>query len=286
MSESSRPASHIHAFLDLNVVLPRLSRDKTGPRCLQRLHELGYGACALATEVFSPPKDGPHLLDGPLRCFTRLTLVCETEVDARGLASGASGAYEILAARPLSEEAFLHLCQRADVDVISLDLCHRVSFPLSPAAVAEAIQRGIFFEICYAPALENSEKRRCFIANVAEVLRATRGRNLLFAGGTSDCWALRGPLDVVNLADVLGVPNPSAKKLLCHNPHRVLLRAKSRRSHHQGVTISGPLKVPERLSPRTDEQGKRKATDTRSTPPKRGRKQKKKRREEGGGKEA
>jgi len=52
------------------------------------------------------------------------------------------------------------------------------------------------------------------------------------------------------------------------------------------VTISGPLKVPERLSPRTDEQGKRKATDTRSTPPKRGRKQKKKRREEGGGKEA
>eukprot|EP00968_Pinguiococcus_pyrenoidosus_P015907 scaffold1493_cov389-Pinguiococcus_pyrenoidosus.AAC.4 len=242
MSESSRPASHIHAFLDLNVVLPRLSRDKTGPRCLQRLHELGYGACALATEVFSPPKDGPHLLDGPLRCFTRLTLVCETEVDARGLASGASGAYEvrpeaaayrdgglppkngeakhfggqILAARPLSEEAFLHLCQRADVDVISLDLCHRVSFPLSPAAVAEAIQRGIFFEvrssatcernmaaalprahtrgspqICYAPALENSEKRRCFIANVAEVLRATRGRNLLFAGG------VRGALPVL-----------------------------------------------------------------------------------------
>jgi ribonuclease P/MRP protein subunit RPP1 len=42
------------------------------------------------------------------------------------------------------------------IDIISLDLAHRVPFYLKMPLIKEAIARGVFFEITYAPCLRDT----------------------------------------------------------------------------------------------------------------------------------
>uniref|UniRef100_A0A7S1U7N7 Uncharacterized protein n=1 Tax=Phaeomonas parva TaxID=124430 RepID=A0A7S1U7N7_9STRA len=243
-------------YVDLCVNVARLKGGEAAAACVRTLLELGYAGCALNTEVYGDVQDKHRcVLDraallrpweeagGALgivpRLYTRITCVVETEAEARTLDHGSAAldSYEIVAARPTADDAFDFCCKRAQVDVISLDLCNRLSFHLHPTTVAAALARGVFFEVCYAPALDHAVRRRRLVANVAELVRATRGRNLIFSSGASDSWALRGPLDVVNLAGLLGLPSPSLEAILGKNARQVLLHGLSRHGRHRGIHL-------------------------------------------------
>jgi len=58
-----------------------------------------------------------------------------------------------VAVQPDDEKSWLQSCQSLDIDIISLDLSSKLSFPLRFPNVGEAIRRGVRFEICIKPAL-------------------------------------------------------------------------------------------------------------------------------------
>ncbi len=69
------------------------------------------------------------------------------------------------------------------MDIIALELWQRLPFKLKPALVKAALARGVFFEICYAPALREPSARRNLFANAQALVRATRGRNIIVSSG-------------------------------------------------------------------------------------------------------
>ncbi|RUS23905.1 RNase P subunit p30-domain-containing protein [Jimgerdemannia flammicorona] len=59
-------------------------------------------------------------------------------------------AYDILAVQPTTEKLFQAACSTFEVDIISLDFSTRMPFYLKHTQVGQAIERGIYFEICYS----------------------------------------------------------------------------------------------------------------------------------------
>lgn len=138
--------------------------------------------------------------------------------------------YDLVAAVPQTEQLFEDCCRRLNIDLISLDLTERVPFRMSLPAVAAAIGRGVHFEICYAPALRDSATRRNIVANAQQLLRLTRGRNIVLSSGALRPMDLRGPHDVANLGiSLLGMSHECAHKAVGSNLANVLMRAQLRR---------------------------------------------------------
>jgi len=61
--------------------------------------------------------------------------------------------YDILAVQPTNEKTFQAACGTFEVDIISLDLSARLPFNLKLPTVGLAVDRGIYFELCYGAAI-------------------------------------------------------------------------------------------------------------------------------------
>ena len=158
---------------------------------------------------------------------TRLTIKSDFNqllVDTESLSK-----FDLIAARPKTEQDFHFCCITGEVDVISLKLYDRLNFKIKLNLVQEAIKRGIMFEICYACALKDMNARRVFIANASNLVKATKGRNIIMSSGAKDFYEQRGPWDVINLACVLGMTIDNAHKTIVSNPEIALEHARARK---------------------------------------------------------
>ncbi|RUS13723.1 RNase P subunit p30-domain-containing protein [Endogone sp. FLAS-F59071] len=72
--------------------------------------------------------------------------------------------YDLFAVQPTSEKLFQAACSTYEVDIISLDFSTRLPFYLKHAQVGQAIERGVYFEICYSAGIrgESEEHGRLF----------------------------------------------------------------------------------------------------------------------------
>lgn len=61
--------------------------------------------------------------------------------------------YDIVAAQPTNEKIFQNVCGTLEVDIVSLEMGSRLPFYIKHGPVGLAIERGVYFEICYAPAI-------------------------------------------------------------------------------------------------------------------------------------
>ncbi|KAI0839145.1 PHP domain-like protein [Hypoxylon sp. FL0890] len=160
----------------------------------------------------------------------------------------AAQVYDILALRPQTEKAFQAACltvSATEISLISLDLTSRLPFYLRPKPCMAAVNRGLRFEICYGRVVgpgADSRERANFIGNVAQLVRATRGRGLVVSsggeaigGGGSGALALRAPADVVNLLAVWGLPTDRGMEALGTNPRGVVVNEGIKRSGFRGV---------------------------------------------------
>ena len=112
----------------------------------------------------------------------------------------------------------MQACSSLQVDIISLDLAHRLPFRLRPKVLAPAVERGVMFEISYACCLRDETSRRLLFSNATALARATRGRNIIISSGARTAFELRGPYDVINLSTLFGLPESHAKvKLISAN---------------------------------------------------------------------
>ncbi|KAI0391473.1 RNase P subunit p30 [Xylariaceae sp. FL0594] len=216
----------------------------------------------------------------------RATVVLSEQSQHHRLPQLAS-AYDIVAARPVTEDAFNAACQSLnDVSIISLDLSTRQNFPLRGKTCMVAVDRGVRFEICYAHAFQgpappqvlgptkgsknntngggggggfdaagsigvaDARARAAFIGNVAMLVRATGGRGIILSSEARSALALRAPPDVVNLCTVWGLKTDQAFQGLGVLPRGVVVNEGMKRSSFRGVV--NVVKAAERVEEQAD----------------------------------
>jgi hypothetical protein len=96
--------------------------------------------------------------------------------------------------------------------------------------VESAQARGLCFELCYGHALQSSTSRRYFFAAAHHLGPLVSGKAILLSSGASDAMHTRGPHDVANLAEVLGLNHRAdGSSCVALVPCQVVAAAKGRR---------------------------------------------------------
>lgn len=235
-------------FSDLNV--PTEGDKKCIGRILERLSEYGYERVALNEDVSlvkkASLKAAPELSQivdevpatpkrRPLSVIRRLTVTAEDPSLLHILGSPPADTYDLLAVRPGSEKAFQHACSTLNVDIISLDLSQRLPFYMKYPQVSLAMDRGLHFEICYSPAIRDVTARRNVIANAQELVKMTKGKNIILSSEAHCDFELRPPEDVSNLCHLFGFKSDQCKGTLSTVCRSVLMHAAMRRETAKGV---------------------------------------------------
>ena len=89
--------------------------------------------------------------------------------------------YDLVAVVPTNEKMFHIACTQLDVDIISFDISAKIPFFLNKSMINAALSRGIIFEIIYSPALQNMSYRKSLFSNALNIVRITRGRNIIIS---------------------------------------------------------------------------------------------------------
>jgi RNase P/RNase MRP subunit p30 len=163
--------------------------------------------------------------------YSRITLVLEDASQNFGLSVSSSTSsflneYDLIAVQPMTEKLLQTACSNLDVDIISLDMSSRLPFYLKYTTIRQAIDRGILFEISYAPVIrDTANSRRNLISNAMNLVRITRGKHILLSSGALHAMELRGPYDVMNLASIFGLRESQAREAMIHAIDLLLRRA-------------------------------------------------------------
>ncbi|KAJ2784167.1 RNA-binding RNA processing protein rpp1 [Coemansia javaensis] len=176
---------------------------------------------------------------GRIRVLRRVTAVVTDAAQGHSLASagGATPAaeYDVVAVRPATEKILAAACSGVwDVDVVALDMGQRWGFVAKHKLVGQALAQGLALEISYRPALADSATRQQWVCNAAGLVRATRGRGLVWTSAARQALDLRTPYDVANLGEALQLNGDLSKRALSANARAVLLH---------GFTRAGTLRA-------------------------------------------
>ncbi|WVQ70140.1 uncharacterized protein L199_008365 [Kwoniella botswanensis] len=172
--------------------------------------------------------------------------------------------YDILSVAPTSEKAFQLACTDLSnpgpnqISIITLPLHERpFTFRFNWKQMRQAQRNGVVFELLYSPALyppsstspETSRRyRQNFLSNAREVIRITGGKGVILSSGPNGdpSTGLRGALDIVNLATMIGMPSNLAKESISNTTKNVLLRAQARK------TFKAVMSIPKLIPPVDD----------------------------------
>ncbi|XP_019177646.1 PREDICTED: uncharacterized protein LOC109172840 isoform X5 [Ipomoea nil] len=170
-------------------------------------------AVKLHRELLSVP------VSAPFRQYTRLTVMVDSPAQASVLNFGnpVLKSYDIVAVKPLNQNAFDHACRTSEVDIITIDFSEKLLFRLKQPMVKAAIQRGVYFEITYSSLLIDAQARRQMISNAKLLVDWSRGKNIILTSDAPSVTEFRGPYDVVNLVSLLGLSLEHAKAALSKN---------------------------------------------------------------------
>lgn len=145
--------------------------------------------------------------------------------------------YDLVAVQPQSESAFACACTSLDIDIICIDVASRPSYKFKSALINSAVEKGIHFELCYAPALREAGAKRQLIATAQALSWETKGKNIVLSSGARTSSEIRGPQDIINLGTFLGMSEHQARCAISANSAAVLDRASSRKSVKGIVTV-------------------------------------------------
>ncbi|PKY43037.1 PHP domain-like protein [Rhizophagus irregularis] len=194
-------------------------------------------------ETYNNSPDSPSGQQQKIEQLSRITVVIEDASQNYGLSSTNSiiSSYDIVAAQPTNEKIFQNVCGTLEVDIVSLEMGSRLPFYIKHGPVGLAIERGVYFEICYAPAIRDSASRRQLISNAQSLVRVTRGKNIIITSEAQRAMELRGPYDIVNLGTIMGMNQAMAKDCISTNCRAVVMHAITRRNTHRAVVSFEPI---------------------------------------------
>ncbi|KAL2487814.1 uncharacterized protein Fot_41106 [Forsythia ovata] len=159
------------------------------------------------------------------RQYTRLTLIVDSAAPVLKSSNGILKSYDIVAVRPVNQNAFDQACKTSEVDIIAIDFSEKLPFRLKQPMVKAAIKRGVYFEITYSSFIMDAQARREMMSNCKLLVDWTRGNNLIFSSAAPSVTELRGPYDVANLFSLLGLSKERAKAAISRNCRSILANA-------------------------------------------------------------
>lgn len=251
---------------DLNIPWTPQTSQSDLERTLRFSHSLGYNVVALnhtfgapvPSQINNPiPQLGPvhssfpqHNQSSPAPTSTtnsassklpttlRRATVLVSDPATNHRLSSIAAVYDIVACRPTTDKAFQAACTTmSDISLISLDLTQYFPFHFKPKPCMAAVNRGVYFEVCYGQMTSNQDPRArsVWVANVIELLRATRGRGIVLSSEGKGSGFLRAPADVVNLLAVWGLGPEKGLEGLGVHPRGVVVNEGLKRRAFKGV---------------------------------------------------
>nr|XP_033797394.1 ribonuclease P protein subunit p30 isoform X2 [Geotrypetes seraphini] len=148
----------------------------------------------------------------PIKVVTRLTLIVSDPSHCNVLRSTSprTKLYDIVAVFPKTEKLFHAACTSLDVDLICINVTEKQPFYFRRPPINVAIERGVFFELVYTPAIKDSTMRRYTISNALSLMQICKGKecqlhafplfqNVIISSSAERPLELRGPYDVAAL---------------------------------------------------------------------------------------
>ncbi|KAK1589306.1 hypothetical protein Q3G72_032586 [Acer saccharum] len=171
----------------------------------------------------------------PFRQYTRLTVCADSVAQCQVLNAGnpVLKTYDLIAVKPLNQSAFDHACEKAEVDIISINFAEKVPFRLKLPMIKAAIERGVCFEITYSDLITDLQARRQMICNAKLLVDWTRGKNLILSSAAPSVNELRGPYDVANLSSLLGLSMERAKAAVSKNCRNLMANSLRKKNFHK-----------------------------------------------------
>ncbi|XP_033119498.1 ribonuclease P protein subunit p30-like isoform X1 [Anneissia japonica] len=145
--------------------------------------------------------------------------------------------YDLLAVQPTTEKLFLLACTQLEVDIISIDFSQRLTFFMKYHPVRAALDRGIHFEINYAPAIRDTYTRRNIISNAHALATVSKGKNIIISSQADRIMELRSPYDVANLGLLFGLSENQSKDAVSRNCRALIMHSVSRRSVRSTLSV-------------------------------------------------
>ncbi|CAG9795315.1 unnamed protein product [Diatraea saccharalis] len=146
--------------------------------------------------------------------------------------------YDIIAVIPKTLQAFQYACGTMDIDLITFEPENRIPFKVNRKLYRQAIERGIFFEIMYSPAIRDSTSRKNIISTAHTYHAVGKSKNIVVTSGAENNLHIRGVHDVINLGFILGLNNNESLEVVRTNARKLILKAEGRRcgKHYVKVT--------------------------------------------------
>uniref|UniRef100_A0A670HQZ1 Ribonuclease P protein subunit p30 n=1 Tax=Podarcis muralis TaxID=64176 RepID=A0A670HQZ1_PODMU len=180
-------------FVDLNI--PHLAEKASLQKLVEAAAHLGYSTVAInyvvdydekKKEIVKPlsPKELFTVLplvqgkSKPIKILSRLTLVVSDPSHCNILRSTSTNIkfYDIFAVFPKSGKLFHVACTTLDVDIVCINVTEKLPFYIKRPSVNVAIDRGIYFELIYVPAIKDSTMRRYTVSNALSLMQICRGK--------------------------------------------------------------------------------------------------------------
>ncbi|NXJ74104.1 RPP30 protein, partial [Trogon melanurus] len=185
-----------------------------------------------------------------IKVLTRLTLVVSDPSHCNLLRSTSANIrlYDIIAVFPKTEKLFHIACTTLDVDLVCINVTEKLPFYFRRPPVNMAIDRGIYFELLYTPAIKDSTMRRYTISNAISLMQICKGKvnSQSESKLINSPLELRGPYDVANLGLLFGLSESEAKAAVSTNCRATMLHGETRKSACGVVyTVKKPRKVDE-----------------------------------------
>ncbi|KAG8435232.1 hypothetical protein GDO86_013254 [Hymenochirus boettgeri] len=168
----------------------------------------------------------------PIKIITRLTIIASDPSHCNVLRSTSPSTrlYDIVAVFPKTEKLFHAACTTIDVDLICINVTEKSPFFFRRPPINAAIERGIFFEIVYTPAIKDSTLRRYAISNALNLMQVCKGKNIIISSGAERPLELRGPYDISTLGLLFGLNEGVGKAAITTNCRAAVLHGETRKT--------------------------------------------------------
>uniref|UniRef100_A0A8C7QE99 Ribonuclease P protein subunit p30 n=1 Tax=Oncorhynchus mykiss TaxID=8022 RepID=A0A8C7QE99_ONCMY len=220
-------------FMDFNISYT--TDKKRLQSVIETAAHLGYSTVAINyvvdleqnKQALCPP-DFVQGKSRPFKVLNRLTVVASRAAHFKPLRE--YKAYDLVAAYPKTEKLFHAACMEFTIDIICVAATEKQPFFFKRSSVNGAIERGVFFEVRYTPAIRDSTMRRHTIANALNLMEACKGKNVIVTSGAEKPLELRGPYDIANLGLLFGLSEEDGKAAISTNCRAVHLHGETRKT--------------------------------------------------------
>ncbi|NXX84581.1 RPP30 protein, partial [Urocolius indicus] len=182
-----------------------------------------------------------------IKVLTRLTLVVSDPSHCNLLRSTSANIrlYDIIAVFPNTEKLFHIACTTLDVDLVCINVTEKLPFYFRRPPVNMAIDRGIYFELLYTPAIKDSTMRRYTISNAISLMQICKGK----VSSQSQSKLINSVPILLDKGDrglLFGLSESEAKAAVSTNCRATILHGETRKSAFGIVyTVKKPRKVEE-----------------------------------------